>query len=316
MHTYLPPVPDLKTYRELFAQDALWLPVMQVLCERHGLPASELQRCNLGSAIVYACQGRILKLFAPLWPEEFPRERLGLEACAHLSVPVPRLEAVGQLENWDYLIMQQLPGVSLGELWPQLKLPEQLKLLQQAGQIMRELHSLPPPPSPWTSQPWPEFVQTRLQAFAQQQRELGLSEAWIAQLLEWLQQHASALPLAESVLLHSDLTGDHFLVEQRQGDWQITGLIDFGDLMGGHWLYEFAAPLVFYTRGQPLLRHALLRAYGLEPATWPADLENHLLAAILLHRFVNIPYYLKHFCPAETQSLADLQAFFCSLEPR
>lgn len=313
MSAYLPDIPDLKTYNECFEQDELWLLAMQALCERHGLPAEQLKRCTLGTAIVYACAGRILKLFAPIWPEEYQRERLGLEACASLTVTVPRLEAAGQIEKWDYLIMEQLPGVSLGEIWPQLTQAEQIPLMQQAGQIMQAMHAVPLPQSPWTTLPWAEFVQTRLQAFAQQQRERGLSEAWIAQFLSWLQVHCQTLPVAEPVLLHSDLTHDHFLVEQHQGSWKITGLIDFGDLMSGHRLYEFAAPLICYTRGQPVLRQHLLSAYGLTPDLWLPDLENHLLAMILLHRFVNIPAYLKHYCPPDIQTVADFQAFFCSL---
>ncbi|MBF2054070.1 MAG: aminoglycoside 3'-phosphotransferase/choline kinase family protein [Candidatus Sericytochromatia bacterium] len=282
----LPEISDFKTYESLFKQDEIWLPVMQQLCRQHGLPASELQRCTLGSAIVYRCAGRILKLFAPLWPEEFQRERLGLASCQALSIPVPRLFESGQYEGWDYLIIQALPGVSLGEVWKTLPQTQQYSLMQQAGEIMRALHRLPLPQDEALGAGWPAFMKAQSEGFVQNQTARGLDARWTAELNRWLQTHLSRLPEMPPVLLHSDLTGDHFLAQEVQGQWRITGLIDFGDLMQGHPLYEFGAPLIVYTRGRQDLRHRLLTAYGLEPTP---ELGEALFTALLLHRFLNMP---------------------------
>lgn len=306
----LPEIPDFETYNSLFKQDEIWLPVMQQLCQQHGLPASELQRCTLGSAIVYRCAGRILKLFAPLWPEECERERLGLASCQGLHIPVPELYGSGQCEGWDYLIIQELPGVSLGAVWKTLPSAQQEALMQQAGDIMRALHQLPLPQGAAVGPGWPAFVQAQSEGFVQNQSARGLDARWTADLNSWLQAHLSCLPDMAPVLLHSDLTGDHFLAQEVQGQWRITGLIDFGDLMQGHPLYEFGAPLIVYTRGRQDLRHRLLTAYGLKPTP---ELGEALFVALLLHRFLNLPAYLKHWCPPEIQSVAQLQQFFCGL---
>lgn len=311
MMTLLPEVPDFSTYETLFKQNELWLPVMQHLCRQHGLPASELQRCSTGSAIVYRCAGHILKLFAPIWPGECAREVLGLSACHSLPVSVPELTGSGQCENWDYLIMQELPGHSLGDLWPTLPTAAQQPLLVQMADIMRALHSLPLPQQGDLGPDWPGFVSTQCAGFARQQLARGLSAAWTEALHDWLHAHLSRLPESASVLLHSDLTDDHFLVQEIQGQWRITGLIDFGDLMQGHPWYEFGAPLVFYTRGRPDLRRQLLKAYGL---TLSPELGEALFVVLLLHRFVNIPYYLRHWCPPDIQTAEQMQQFFCGLE--
>lgn len=303
-------VTDIAIYTRLFDNEAFWRPVMVQIAQRHGLPAAALQRCPTGSAIVYRCAGAILKLFAPFWPEEMQRERLGLRACAQLPIPVPELWHEGCFEDWDYLILQELPGVSLGTLWADLPAVEQGRLLSQAAEIMLALHAQRLPDNPYLGLAWPDFVQQQVQTFAHQQRAKGLAAHWVEPLDQWLQSHFSCLLETSPVLLHSDLTEDHFLVQEQGGHWQVTGLIDFGDLMQGHRVYEFGAPLVFYTRGKPRLRQHFVQQYGLplDPET-----ENQLFAALLVHRFVNIPWYLKHLCPPDIQDVNALKHFFCGL---
>jgi hygromycin-B 7''-O-kinase len=84
------------------------------------------------------------------------------------------------------------------------------------------------------------------------------------------------------VLLHADLTDDHFFVQEREGRWQLTGLIDFGDAMVGDPLYEFAAPAMFLSQRRPEVQRAMLRGYGLRDTPGTAD---RIRAWTILHRF-------------------------------
>lgn len=299
---------------------------MQSIAQHHGLSISALQRMKTGSAIVYACDESILKLFCPYWPEEYAREELGLDYfSAHLSVPVPKIVGRGQVEDWPYLIMQRLPGQAMGPIFGQLQANEQRSLMQQLGTLMAEMLALSqtrPLDKVFKAeklkqiqQPWPEFVAQRLSTFALQQAREGLDDVWIKPLDAFLKQQASQLPGPEPLpLLHCDLTEDHLMVEQRQGQWQITGLIDFGDAMCTHPLYDFGAPLVFYAHGRPDLRRALLQAYGFVESELNPELERRLWTALLLHRFADIPYFL-HLAEADWAhgNIKALQAYYCSL---
>ena len=311
-------IDSLQTYREVFKQEELWLPWMKEICRRHDLPVTELQRQQTGSAIVYATGGCMIKFFAPLWPEEFVREQIGLAHFQQLDdMPVPRLHASGQIENWQYLIIEQLPGVMIHQVWKILELSERLGLMAQVGELMAQLQALPAPEHPAIAQDWQVFVQQQCQGFVKHQTEAGLSQEWAESLQAWLLEQVPQLPALSSRLLHCDLTHDHFLVQQQQGQWRITGLIDFGDAMLAHPYYEFAAPLVFLTgnqtNGDVALRHSLLRAYGFAEAELGPELENHLWSCILLHRFVNVAWYLRHLCPPEITTPEALQRFFCAL---
>ena len=57
--------------------------------------------------------------------------------------------------------------------------------------------------------------------------------------------HKHLILETEMILLHCDLTHDHFLISPKkdspttaQDYWQLTGLIDFGDAMNAHPLYK------------------------------------------------------------------------------
>ena len=186
---------------------------------------------------------------------------------------------------------------------------------------MEQLHAQPASSDPAFALDWPDFVQQRCQRFAQQQRQNGLADRWAERLEHWLLEHIETLPHTPSKLLHCDLTSDHFLVSPHPGSdpgaadyWRLSGLIDFGDAMNGHPLYEFCAPFVSLTQGQTQLRRQFLLAYGFTADELNADLSQQLFCTLLLHRFLNIPYYFKVFFESEPTSIKALSDYFCGLE--
>lgn len=328
----LPLIHSLAEYRQLYKKTEIWTPVMQAIAKREGFKPELLERVATGSAIVYACGEYIFKLFCPYWPEEFIREEIGLDYfCGRLAVPVPAIVARGQFETWNYLVLERLPGRALGSIFHDLKAPEQVDLMGQLGRLMSEMkglnqreplaEQLSAAQWPYVHMDWAEFVRERLRDFGAQQKTEGLSDAWLQPLQAFLQQNAlSLVPPEPPPLLHCDLTEDHVMVELYQGRWQITGLIDFGDAMCAHPLYDFGAPLVFYAHGRPELRRALLSAYGYAASELNAELEGQLWLSLLLHRFCDIPYFLYRFKTdlgrdLEPGNLDALRSYYCGLQP-
>jgi hygromycin-B 7''-O-kinase len=103
------------------------------------------------------------------------------------------------------------------------------------------------------------------------------------------------------VTLNADLTSDHVLLEKRDGQWRISGIIDFGDAMAGHPLYEFAAPVLCFASGDPALARALVESYG-ESLT--ADLAHQILAWCLLHKYIRIADLLERMRLDDPESLS------------
>ncbi|MCC7264436.1 MAG: aminoglycoside phosphotransferase family protein [Candidatus Latescibacteria bacterium] len=168
------------------------------------------------------------------------------------------------------------------EVWDQLGEEEQEGVVRDLGQLMRRLHALPAPATLATD--WPAFMAARIRGAIAHH---GAGEPWDTWIGERLAGFSE--PTAAAVLLHGDLTADHLLLEQRVGRWQISGLIDFGDAKVGHPLYEFVAPLAFYTFGRPELSRALVEGYG----RWPvAEVAEMLTTYCLLHEFGRLRQFL------------------------
>ena len=103
-------------------------------------------------------------------------------------------------------------------------------------------------------------------------------------------------PGFDPVLLNADITDEHVLVVNRNGYWRFSGVIDFGDAMMGHPHYEFVAPLVCLTLGEPPLSQTLVESYGLELT--PA-LAERLTTYCLLHKYGRLGDILER-CPVSS----------------
>lgn len=298
----LPPVTGLPDYGPLFDQTDIWLPAMKTICQEQGLPAGKLSRIGEGSAIVFACGETLIKLLPPFWRRERELDLLGLQKCyGRLPVTTPELLGTGELEGWGYLITRRVGGVPLKGLWRRLEPNQRADVTQQLGELIQSLQTIEIGDLP---QDWPAFAANQSLGLAAAQQAKGLSAAQAEAFESALTEALPALPLDEKrVFLHSDLTDEHLLMEEKSGQWRITGLIDFGDAMAGEALYELAAPCTLLTGGRPELRRALLAGYGREVS------EEQLLAVQLLHRFCFLPGMLKKAGPTPD----DFRAYFCRL---
>lgn len=271
-------------YRAVYADDTAWLPAMYVLCQRHGLETGALRRMTLGTHVAFRSGDRIIKLFCPIWGDDFVSER----AClAHIEgLPVPELVATGELEGWSYVVMGVVPGVPALEVWSGLDEVQRHGVIAQLGRMMATLHALPAVPE--LDGGWDGFIQARVNGALDHH---GVGQPWKGWIEDRLRSFAEPdLPL---VLLSADITEDHLLLSERAGQWRISGFIDFGDARMGHPYYEFIAPLAFYTFGQPALSRTLVIAYGLELTPALADT---LTTYCLLHEFGRLEDFVKR-CP-------------------
>ena len=277
----LPPISSRESYVTVYRDAPVWLPAMRTICARHNLDASALRREALGSHVVFRTGGRILKLFSPLWAEDFVAERAALEHVRGL--PIPELIGDGQLEGWPYMVMTVVPGTPAADVWGHLSSDQRLDVLRQLGELMRVLHDHPPLAELATD--WNGFLQERI---ARCDEHHGAEEGWGA----WIRERVVGFsePPFDPVLLSADATDEHILLTERGGRWRITGLIDFGDAMMGHPHYEFIAPLACHTFGHPELSRALIESYGLELTP---QLAERLTTYCLLHKFARLKDFLR-----------------------
>ncbi|AGZ44747.1 phosphotransferase family protein [Actinoplanes friuliensis] len=273
-------------------------PGVRALCASLGVTGAP-SRYPAGSLPVYAVGDAVLKLFPPVHVEELPVEAGVLSAVqGRLTVPTPAVHASGTFERWGYVLMDRMPGVPLASVWPDLSPADRDSLAVQLGEAIASLHAVPVPEiEDWWPEDWPEFVEDQVTGCAGRQRALGLDPAWVAQIPSFL----AGVPLGEPepVLLHTEILGEHLLVE----DGRLSGLIDFEPAMRGAPEYDFVGPAVFLADGDARFYDRMLRAYGAGP---DRELRQRLMAWTLLHYYSNLGAYLERLPPPAEPTFASL----------
>ena len=90
---------------------------------------------------------------------------------------------------------------------------------------------------------------------------------------------------APPVILTGEYIPENFLLSCDDGDWRLSGLIDFGDVMTGRGEYDLLGPSAFMTAGMPRRVRSLFEGFGYSGAAFDFTLKRRLMALLLLHRF-------------------------------
>jgi hygromycin-B 7''-O-kinase len=285
------------------------------IAQRHGLGGEPVTRFDSGSLPVFALGTRhVLKLYPPQdRSHALVEARVLAFVAGRLPLPTPAVVATGEWDDGSYLLMTQLRGRRLVEVWPQLTPIEREGLCQQLGESLAALHALDsrtladlPPPH------WAVFMLAQRRQAVERQRQCGLPGPWLEQIEPFLERWAGAVE-AEQVLLHTEIMREHLLVEPAGSGWRLSGLFDFEPAMRGAREYEFASIGLFVSGGDARALRGVLRAYGYAEARLDNALQNRLMAMALLHRYSKLPWYLQRLPLPGATRLEQLAAHWWKL---
>jgi hygromycin-B 7''-O-kinase len=294
--------------------DAL-LPRVAALAQRHGLGDLPALRYDSGSLPVFALGTQhVIKLYPPRDRDHAQVEaRVLAFVDGRLPVPTPQVVAAGEWDDGSYLLMTQLRGHRLADVWAQLAAGERDRLCQRIGESVAVLHALDSRPLTDLPPPhWAQFIPVQRREAVARQRRHGLAEAWLEQIEPFLQRWAGPVD-AEQVLLHTEIMREHLLVEPAVTGWRLSGLFDFEPAMRGAREYEFASIGLFVSGGDGRALHCILRAYGYAETALDSALQNRLMAMALLHRYSKLPWYLQRLPLPGAQRLEQLAAHWWKL---
>lgn len=310
MNRLLPEFKTLAEYRPLFRDGSVWRAGMRTICSRHGLDPHTLRFAPPGSNIVYWVEdGYLIKLFAPLWPGDAPKETAVLKALAGFCpFDIPQIAAEGELEGWPYLVLTRLGGQSLDSIWESLAPPARVQLAASLGGCIAALQALPVT-SLYDGLPhWPGSWEMQVAGCLDRQLQSGVSSAWLDQIAAFLDAALPGLKTpCPAVILHADLNPEHLFCQETASGWKVTGMIDFADAMVGHPYYEWVRP-GYTLHFEPVLLRAMFSAAGILPAQPDPAFNRSLLAFTFLHTFSNLPEMLEMFSPDPPADLDSLQS--------
>lgn len=307
----LPPVDTFEEYEKLKANIEIFENAAKEIIYAHQLPIElSLAIFSEGTNIVFAYgDQRVIKLFPPFHYDQFKAELLVLQHLkGKLSVLTPVVEHDGDISGWPYIVMTNISGTLLEELWDKMEYSNKIIIIRELGALIHEVHSLPTHGLEKIDSHWPQFINKQI-SFCQDKHKLSISESLLEQIPVYLESiKKSLVKINKLVILTGEYTPMNLLVNQVNGVWHIAGIIDFGDSMLGAPEYDLLSPGVFLIQGDKYLLREFLISYGYSQDMMPSTLSHHLTALTLLHKYsnLNIQIRIKNW-KSKAHSLEDLE---------
>jgi hygromycin-B 7''-O-kinase len=306
-----PTLPNDEAFRAWRMDRSRWLAAVSDIARSHALPHDAIEAFATGTNLVVALNQRlILKIFPPMLRGQFASEQTALSQLnGRLSVPIPEIVLRGKREQWSYLVITRLDGTLGTQAWPLLPEDQKENVLGQIGEAIAEVQRAPIGELAQLEPNWESFIRTQIEGCRARHQRLGLPPKYLAGLDEVLRQAPKLIPMhAAPVILTGEYIPENILLSCQSGEWKLSGLIDFGDVMTGWGEYDLLGPSAFMTAGMPRRVHRLFRGFGYSAADINEALTRRLLTLMLLHR-ASDP--VRHICiegwQDKTDTLADVE---------
>jgi len=286
MHS-LPSLSNFETFQAWRADASQCLPVALDIARSHGLPHADPQIFSTGTNLVVGLDHRlILKIFPPLLRSQFVSERSALaQLRGHLSVPIPEIVLEGERDGWPYLVITRLSGILGTQAWPVLPEDQKERLLAEIGETIAEVQRVPVGDLSRIEPRWDRFIARQIEGCHARHARLGLPPKFLDGLDDILREATTLVPLdASPVILTGEYIPENFLLSSEGGNWRLSGLIDFGDVMTGWGEYDLLGPSAFMTAGMPRRVRSLFAGFGYSKADIDFTMKRRLMALMLLHR--------------------------------
>lgn len=307
----LPVISNSNDFKAHF-NDPAWNRLAAEICARHRLAYTVLRRASQGENIIFLVDERlVIKIYTP-FRDGYARETAALEfAAGKLGIEIPSILHAGEIKGWRYLVITQLKGLAMKDVWSQIEPSEKIEIVSCLGRALKNLHKHPPPlSSPALNRDWHGFINRQARLSVDRQRSCHANPEWLESLPEFIETGIKRLPANFSqMFLHGDVHPMNVLLAHAKGRWRISGLFDFGDSLCGFHEYEFVAPGVLMVQGNRELQRALLLAYGYREAELDLDLRARLMLLTVLYECSDLRKYALRLAPeAVNFTLAELES--------
>ena len=296
LHSILSSIHSFEEY-ELFKQQAIVLEnIVKEVVNRHLLPTTSLQLFSEGTNIVFLHNdSNVIKIFPPFHQDQFNSEQLVLKHLeGKLSVKTPRLQHIGDIAGWPYIMMTKLDGTLLETLWESLAYSNKKIIIHELGALIKEVHAIPTDGLEEIDCHWETFIHQQITNCVNQHRSRRLVETLVQQIPGYLASIEKSLrSIHKPVLLTGEYTPMNFMVKKMDDTWHIDSLFDFGDAMLGLSEYDLLGPGAFLIQGDQSLLREFLIAYGYSTAQMNQNLSHQLTALMLLHKYSHLKVQIR-----------------------
>jgi hygromycin-B 7''-O-kinase len=279
---------DLKKYRN----DLNFLrPIIENILEKERMSLNKIHIFDTGSSIIVDIGNhQVLKIFPLFLKQDFNSEISSLRLLNQYNIErVPKLYSFGEIKNYSYVIISKIRGITLESIWNKIKLENKISIMAYIGIFLKSIHLIPNHNSLKNSKDWKVFLEKQVLNCCEHHAKLGMTQALISQIEKFTSLH---LPMQTTPKNICFLSGDvhywNILIEEKNGEYQISGFIDYGDSFYGLPEYDFLAPGAFMAKGgNSELLSAMFLGYGYKKEELNKELSHRMFAFHLIHRFSN-----------------------------
>jgi len=264
--------------------------LVKAICAREGLTGRDIRALTGGQVnqVFLVDEKYVLRIGA----REDALQRLTRETellrRLENKIPVPKILAFNQQDEFTYQIQQYLPGQKLLSVWKDLRPEAQENLAAELAGYLKILHSIPPPSPGFASQDgqryeaWGNLISVRFKNTLEEINRLNIQmvPGYIELAVNYFEENKQVLEESVPALIHGDLTMVNTLVDQGK----ISAILDFE--------YSMQAPIDY-----ELL---LIEAFCLYPNDWAEEINEAYCTADfasfipLLRRHYSEPFEIPH----------------------
>ncbi|MEB0139410.1 MULTISPECIES: aminoglycoside 3'-phosphotransferase/choline kinase family protein [unclassified Undibacterium] len=273
-----------------------WLPVLSYVQQQFQLPQGQWEKIAQASNALFCLNDDvIIKLVPPNWRRQGEKEILFAPMLeGKLSLRTPSLIGSAEIDNWLCVISPRLEGVLLADVWPTMELEQKRLIMQQTGQVMRELRALPVDENSAIKPAWPAYLDDLLASCLARHRRNKMPAGLLAQVLPYIERSGGFGQAGALRLIHMDIHPGNLMAKPEDGRWRLDGLLDFGDsIIGNTDRFELLTPMIFMAQGNRLLLKTLIEAYGGLGALSVPELQRQLTAYMLIRPDCDVMFCLQ-----------------------
>jgi hygromycin-B 7''-O-kinase len=178
-----------------------------------------------------------------------------------------------------------LPGTVGSEVWPVLSERERLAILGDIGRTIAEVQAVDPGELLEMQPIWPDVIKRQAEGCIKRHSRQGLEAPLLAdRSASLLQAVPSVLPAdVQPVILPGEWIPENLLLTEASDGWQLTAVIDFGDVMTRWREYDLLGPSTFMCAGVPDRLRAFLEGYGVPAEDYDDAMRRRLTTLMMLH---------------------------------